>query len=545
VLTDSDIQKRHTAKCRSAGTEFVIIEAEAPSAPPRRACDRCARLKVRCDFVQPCSRCNRQSMDCTYHRLQSNKSNGTSDERRSSYPLENTNGHGAAPSVRRFSQETAPKVAVNGNEKAESFSGSPFGINRDQPLSQPALASSSLGIYSMQQSSPRNRVNQISSPTDVRRDQGTPLTGMSPFNSFSNFATSNSSLMDLSQATATHQPQSVFPQNMGLENSNENSVIFASSNSSDMIWNSQFTAEDTFFAWKPFEYDVNSDASLDFLFGSDLGFFDVGFSPNDPPLSEINLPLSTNVFEEPADKSDKEEVPDEGIVATFDPGTGDHHDDPVHHSHPSRTGGPSVSQEPNDYLNLLQIDPLAARCEGLVISIFGCVENLQHQEHWITEFFTTENIKAMLFLWAKRYAHHVPIIHLPTFSILTTPDALLFILCVIGKAYSKPGIDTERLQWCVDVFNKLSLMARVNGELDMVNLEAVYILVVLCTWHGNKQQREMARRLYREVVEMARKYRYLQILPKKKTDGSDEAEWKAWIERETCIRYADLKSVSL
>jgi hypothetical protein len=48
----------------------------------------------------------------------------------------------------------------------------------------------------------------------------------------------------------------------------------------------------------------------------------------------------------------------------------------------------------------------------------------------------------------------------------------------------------------------------------------------------------MAKRLFRcEVVEMARRYGLCQILPDKPTDGSDEAEWKAWIERETRIRY--------
>jgi hypothetical protein len=176
--------------------------------------------------------------------------------------------------------------------------------------------------------------------------------------------------------------------------------------------------------------------------------------------------------------------------------------------------------------------------DDLVIAVFGSVENLLQQDEWTVEFFTTENVKSSLFMWAKRMAQHVPIIHLPTFSILTAPDTLLFVLCIIGRTYSRPSIDTERLQWGIDTLNKLSAMAKKNGELDLVNLEAMYILVVLCTWHGNGQQRDFAKRLFRnEVVEKARRYGYCQVLPNKSTDGSDEAEWKAWIERETRIRY--------
>jgi hypothetical protein len=340
--------------------------------------------------------------------------------------------------------------------------------------------------------------------------------------------------MDLSHAATTYRP--LFDEHLGPGNTSDREVIFSSSDPSDMIFNNQFSAEDTFFAWKPFEYNMNSDASLEFLFGPDLGAFDVAVGPNDSHLNEPHNAVTMNVFDESAEKTEKEEVPDEGLVATFDPGTGDGAEETV--PPPLRAGGLNLEAnfEAGDFLQLIQIDPLQARCEALIIAVFGSLENLQQQDSWIVEFFTRENIKLMLFLWAKRWAQHVPIIHLPTFSILTAPDALLFVLCVIGKAYTRPGIDTDRLQWCIDVFNKLSSVAKVNGELDMVNLEAVYILLVLCTWHGNKQQRDMAKGLYREVVDVLRKYGYCQVLPQKTTDGSDEAEWKSWIEQETRIR---------
>lgn len=478
-------------------------------------------------------------MDCTYHRLNSNKANGVGEDRRSSQV--SLNGNGTTLQPRQPQVETPNMNGMTGmNHTTDTFPGFRGSFSLAQGTTVPSpprmlpppLSSPSMGIFNLQHPSPQDRLNHISPPNHNIRDSST---GVSPY-TFPAMPTSGPSLMDLSHAATVHQP--VFSQNLDL-NPTDADVMFASSDPSDMIFNNQFTADDTFFTWKPFEYNMNSDASLDFLFGPDLGLYDIGYSPNDPQLGEIYVPPTMNTFDD--DKVDKEEAPDQGIVATFDPGPGDHTTDDISHSHPpSRTGPRSVELANSDVISLLQIDPLQARCDSLSIAIFGSLELLHQQEDWIQDFFTTDNMKSMLFLWAKRWAQHVPIIHLPTFSILTAPDALLFILCVIGKAYSRTGIDTDHLQWCIEAFNKLSGMARVNGELDMVNLEAVYILVVLCTWHGNKHQRDMAKGLYREVCDMARKGGYCQVAPQKATDGSDDADWKAWIEQETRIRYSRL-----
>lgn len=455
------------------------------------------------------------------------------------------NGNGTVSQQQPQTKDSCLNGLGNTSGTFPGFTGS-FSITENQRGPSPprglppALASSSIGMYNLQQSSPLDHLNHVSPSNQTVSDQNNSGRGLSPFNTFPNPSTSGPSLINLSHAATNYQP--VFSQNIDLGKTNDTEVMFASSNPSDLIFNNQFSADDTFFNWKPFEYNMHNNACLDFHFDPDLDF-DVGFSPKDAQLNDtLHVPPTMNISDEPVEESEKEEIPDEGLVATFDPGTGDIGEEPaIHCTVPSRAGRsyPDVG----DYLQLIQVDPLQARCEGLAIAVFGSLENLQQQDPWIVEFFTTNNIKLMLFLWARRWAEHVPIIHLPSFSILTAPDALLFILCVIGKAYTRPGIDTERLQWCIDVFSKLSSMARVNGELDMVNLEALYILVVLCTWHGNRQQRDMAKKLYRNVVDMTRKYGYYQVLPKEKTDGSDEAEWKSWIERETRIRYINSESI--
>jgi hypothetical protein len=551
----SDILKRHIAKCRlAAGSEHILLEPETPNAPPRRACDRCARLKVRCDFVQPCSRCSRQQIDCTYHRLNTNK--GPDDRRLSQVGM---NGSNTMANLVQHADE--PIGGINSTNPTQGAPGTfpgfrssfSFSQNQQPPspprLRPPQIASPSMAMYPLQQPSPQNQLNHISPPNLQTHDQSSQPQAVSAFNRFSNMSTSGPSLLDLSHAASTHQP--VFPQNLDLRTTADGeNTLFAASDPADMIFNNQFTADDTFFAWKPFEYNMTNDASLEFLFGPDLGFYELGYSPNAPQLGEIYpqiAALSSNqsadtgaALDESGEKSDREDVPDEGLVATFDPGTGDNTEE-QQQSVPSSRQGPRINLEVGEGLTMIQVDPLQARIDALTNAVFGSLEALQQQDAWVQEFFTTENVKSTLFLWAKRWAQHVPIIHVPTFSILTAPDALIFVLTVIGKAYSRPGIEPERLQWAVEVFNKLSAMAQVNGEWDLPNFEAVYIFVVLCTWHGNKSQRDMAKRLYRDVVDYARRHGYFQLSPLKKTDGSDDADWKAWIDQETRVRYFRLR----
>jgi hypothetical protein len=477
-------------------------------------------------------------MDCTYHRLSTNKANDMDGDRKSSQigqangniKDEDTSSNGLG--LMNLSSSSAFSSYV------PTFQSSPSNILSSQLNTSPTMT-----IYSLQnRSSSQDRLNHISSSAQPNQSQAASTSSIS-FDPFSSLPTPGPSLLDLPHSTTN---QSVFKSSLDMANSSDADAIFSSSDTSDMIFNSTFGAEDTFFSWKPFEYNVNNDASLDFLFGPDLGIFDSGFSPENALFGDNSLaPTATAVLRDVSQEhhrnSENEEVPDEGIVATFDPGTGDGADEHgacAPSNHPSRTGACSTHEPSTEYLQLIQIDPLQARCNSLITAVFGTMDSLRQQDPWIQEFFTKDNIKSMLFHWAKRYAQHVPIVHIPTFSILTSPDALLFILCVIGRAYASPGIDTDKLQLCIEIFDKLSSMARVKGELDMENLEAVYILVVLCTWHGNKHQRDMARRLYIEVVEMAKRYGYCKVMPKKKTDGSDEAEWRAWIEQETRIRYS-------
>ncbi|KAF5716138.1 putative pas domain-containing protein [Fusarium mundagurra] len=61
----SDALSRHLKGCR-VGEARTTPEERVTGSRPRRACYRCARLKVKCDFGRPCHRCISQGMTCFY-----------------------------------------------------------------------------------------------------------------------------------------------------------------------------------------------------------------------------------------------------------------------------------------------------------------------------------------------------------------------------------------------------------------------------------------------------------------------------------------------
>ena len=163
-LTRRDILKRHLAKCRAAtGPEHVFIEAETSKVPLRRACDRCARLKVRCDFVQPCSRCNRQSMDCTYDRLNGKRENGSNKEQRSDQVDVNGNRNGILTHINQPVQNSSIS-GLGTTQRTEVYPGFDGSFPLTQAQSVPAVTSHNIGMYNLQRSSPQDPSNTLRLP---------------------------------------------------------------------------------------------------------------------------------------------------------------------------------------------------------------------------------------------------------------------------------------------------------------------------------------------------------------------------------------------
>lgn len=68
----SDVLARHVKACdiaRAPQYEALAIE-RAKRTRVKRACDRCARLKVKCDYESPCQRCTQNVLSCTSKRDQ-------------------------------------------------------------------------------------------------------------------------------------------------------------------------------------------------------------------------------------------------------------------------------------------------------------------------------------------------------------------------------------------------------------------------------------------------------------------------------------------
>jgi hypothetical protein len=66
----SDVLARHTKGCDAARTAQygTFISERAKRTRVKRACDRCARLKVKCDYESPCQRCAQKELSCTTSR---------------------------------------------------------------------------------------------------------------------------------------------------------------------------------------------------------------------------------------------------------------------------------------------------------------------------------------------------------------------------------------------------------------------------------------------------------------------------------------------
>lgn len=66
----SDVLAQHLRRCDKPqnGQATVARKGAGKQTRAKRACDRCAKLKLKCTFQEPCDRCRRKSLTCEYTR---------------------------------------------------------------------------------------------------------------------------------------------------------------------------------------------------------------------------------------------------------------------------------------------------------------------------------------------------------------------------------------------------------------------------------------------------------------------------------------------
>jgi Fungal specific transcription factor domain len=156
---------------------------------------------------------------------------------------------------------------------------------------------------------------------------------------------------------------------------------------------------------------------------------------------------------------------------------------------------------------------------------FCCLANtpLSTQIHDIRDYLSVSNVKHFLEQYTN-FQGHFPIIHMSTFRITETYNGLLLAMICVGAVYSdritagqvRELMEQAKLAIERDsrVFSAVSwdsvgssnfseeLLGRHKTELE--EIQAIFLLHVLFTWHGTPVQREMARRNFPMLIKIVR-----------------------------------------
>jgi hypothetical protein len=127
----------------------------------------------------------------------------------------------------------------------------------------------------------------------------------------------------------------------------------------------------------------------------------------------------------------------------------------------------------------------------------------------LKEHLTPDNIEHFVHLYFENFEHHFPLIHRPTFDPARIHDGLLVAMICVGAVYSKRGITVEQVRRLLD-YLYIAMTRRIapNGSEstpELEDIQAMTLLHILLTWHGNAKQRHFGRTRSDVVVDMARR----------------------------------------
>lgn len=141
----------------------------------------------------------------------------------------------------------------------------------------------------------------------------------------------------------------------------------------------------------------------------------------------------------------------------------------------------------------------------------------------VRSYLSADNIKHFLEQYVN-FQGHFPLIHMPTFHITETYKGLLLAMICVGAVYSEritPAEVRELMEQAKLMIERDSRLFSTIGtdsaynsstgernvgrnKIDLEEIQAIFLLHVLFTWHGTPVQREMARRQFPTLVKLAR-----------------------------------------
>lgn len=190
------------------------------------------------------------------------------------------------------------------------------------------------------------------------------------------------------------------------------------------------------------------------------------------------------------------------------------HNNNIYSSHPS------APQPPNQWN--LQPDTLEQISNKLNNFCFadGHQSNGRHTD--IRKLLSAEFINHLLNLYME-FQIHFPVIHIPTFRRAAAYEGLLLTMVTLGAVYSDRLVASQVREFMEFTRSLVERKSRVLGILlqengggssydsigsssaDFEEINAIFMLHVLSTWHGTPVQREKARQQFPMLVELVRR----------------------------------------
>ena len=213
-------------------------------------------------------------------------------------------------------------------------------------------------------------------------------------------------------------------------------------------------------------------------------------------------------------------------------------------------------------------DPLKNKADRLIA--FCLPEELRQRgddnsSQDIKHTLTADNVKHFVELFTN-FQGHWPLIHMPTFNFLEAYDGLVMAIICIGAVYSdrisvpqvrqlmehaKAAVDRTSRVFATPGINDTGRIAGDDSSSetsppDVEKMQALTMLQILFTWHGNQSQRESARHDFAKFANLARKAGLLQpvasggsaysalhqVGPISEQQDPDSFDWLAWVEQE-------------
>ncbi|KAH8805259.1 putative transcription factor with C2H2 and Zn(2)-Cys(6) DNA binding domain [Xylogone sp. PMI_703] len=171
----------------------------------------------------------------------------------------------------------------------------------------------------------------------------------------------------------------------------------------------------------------------------------------------------------------------------------------------------------------------------------------------VIEFFSPDNLTRYLDLFWDRCYPHFPIIHRPTFDLMTCPTILLLNMVLIGSLTSPYARDREEARQFLDVAEDLLFSQPIfsDNNAGQTNekgssehrriylLQAAYFMCIMQKWEGDRLAKlRIQRSRFTAFVAAARASGLSKVKQKPLIIDSNfgEQDWKEYIRREEMIR---------